>query len=297
MAVSTRPRPTGRTFAAPDPTRRRRERRFVWLMALAMLVGLASLVALLIDVFAQGVPRLSLDFLTGLPSRFAERAGAKPAIFGSLWTIAVTMLFSVPVGVAAAVYLEEYAKPGRLSRLIELNISNLAGVPSIIYGLLGLAVFTRFFALGRSVLAGGLTLGLLVLPVVITAAREAIRAVPPSIREAAYGLGATQWQVTLRQVLPAAIPGIATGVILAISRALGEAAPLIMMGAFTFITFVPTGLLDRFTVLPIQIFNWTTQPQAGFQDTAAAGIVVLLGVLLLINAGAIWLRNRYSRKW
>jgi phosphate transport system permease protein len=285
------------TLTTPDPARRRREIRFLALISFATLFGVVVLVTLLIDVFVSGIPRLSVDFVSGLPSRFPGRAGVKPAIFGSLWVIATTAAFAVPVGVGAALYLEEYARPGRLARAIEVNISNLAGVPSIIYGLLGLAVFVRFFGFGRSVLAGGLTLGLLVLPVVITAAREAIKAVPPSIREAGLALGATKWQVTSRQVLPAAIPGIMTGVILAISRAIGEAAPLILLGAFTFITFVPTGILDRFTVLPIQIYNWVQQPQTEFQATAAAGIVVLLAVLLLMNTVAIIVRNRYSRKW
>ena len=299
MATGAPPRAPafGPEAAADARTRQRGERIFTLILIGSMLVGVAALAILLIDVLTTGVPRLSWDFLTGIPSRFAERAGAKPALFGSLWIIAVCTLFTVPVGIGAAIYLEEYAKPGRLSRMIEVNISNLAGVPSVIYGLLGLAIFVRFFAFGRSVLAGGLTLGLLVLPVVITAAREAIRAVPPSIREAALALGATKWETTSRQVLPAAIPGIMTGIILAISRALGETAPLIMMGALTFVAFTPAGLLDQFTALPIQIFNWTARPQAEFQVTAAAGIVVLLGVLLAMNAVAIWLRNRYTRKW
>ncbi len=278
-------------------TRVRRERSFLGLLLLAMLLGLASLAILLIDVARDGVPRLSWEFLTSLPSRFAERAGARPAIFGSLWVISVCTLFSLPVGMGAAIYLEEYAKPGRLSRFIELNISNLAGVPSIIYGLLGLAVFVRLFMFDRSVLSGGLTLGLLVLPVVIISGREAIRAVPQSMREAALALGATKWQAISRQVLPAALPGFMTGVILAVSRAMGETAPLITMGALTFVTFTPNSPFDRFTVLPIQIFNWVQRPQAAFRLTAAAGIVVLLVVLLTMNAIAIVIRNRYQRKW
>jgi phosphate transport system permease protein len=252
---------------------------------------------LVVDVLATGTARLSLDFLTSFPSRFAERAGAKPALYGSLWVIAVCTMFSVPVGVGAAVYLEEYARPGRLSRLIEVNISNLAGVPSIIYGLLGLAIFVRAFALGRSVLAGGLTLGLLVLPVIVTAGREAIRAVPASIKEAALALGATQWQAVSRQVVPAALPGIMTGIILSVSRALGETAPLITLGAFTYVTFVPNGLRSAFTALPIQIYNWTSRPQTAFREVAAAGIVVLLVVLLVLNAAAIFVRNRTQKRW
>ncbi|MDQ4149987.1 MAG: phosphate ABC transporter permease PstA [Actinomycetota bacterium] len=273
-----------------------REKTFVAILLLAVLVGVASLAALLVDVFRLGVPRLSVEFLTSLPSRFAERAGARPAIYGTLWLISVCTLFSVPIGMGAAIYLEEFAKKGRLATLIELNIANLAGVPSIIYGLLGLAVFVRFFRMGRSVLAGGMTLGLLVLPVIILAGREALRAVPPSIREGALALGATQWQAVSRQVLPAALPGFLTGIILALSRAIGETAPLITMGALTYVTFVPTSLMDRFTALPIQIFNWTSRPQAAFAATAAAGIVVLLVVLLVMNAAAILLRNRYQKR-
>lgn len=283
-------------FTSNDVAKRaRKERLFRWLLFASLLIGLTALATLLVDVLRLGVPRLSIDFLTGLPSRFAERAGARPAIFGSLWLISVCTLFSVPVGIGAALYLEEYAKPGRLSRLIEVNIANLAGVPSIIYGLLGLAIFVRMFGFGRSVLAGGLTLGLLVLPVIVIAGREAIRAVPSSTREASFALGATQWQTVSRAVLPAAIPGFMTGVILAISRALGETAPLVTMGALTYVTFVPTSLSDRFTALPIQIYNWTGRPQEAFRDTAAAGIVVLLVVLLTMNAVAVFIRGRWQR--
>ena len=272
------------------------EKAFVALLLVAVLIGVASLITLLIDVLRVGAPRLSVDFLTSLPSRFAERAGAKPAVWGTLWVISVCTLFSVPVGMGAAIYLEEFARKGRLATLVELNIANLAAVPSIIYGLLGLAVFVRFFAMGRSVLAGGLTLGLLVLPVIVLSGREALRAVPSSIRDAALALGATRWQTVSRQVLPAALPGFLTGIILALSRAIGETAPLITMGALTYVTFVPNSLLDRFTVLPIQIFNWTSRPQSAFAETAGAGIVVLLAVLLAMNAVAILIRSRYQRK-
>lgn len=271
------------------------DRAFYFLLLVSVLIGIASLTALVVDVFAAGVPRLSIEFLTSLPSRFAERAGAKPAIFGTLWVISVTTLFAVPVGIGAAIYLEEFGKRGRLAALIEVTISNLAGVPSIIYGLLGLAVFVRMFAMGRSVLAGGLTLGLLVLPVVVLSGREALRAVPPSLREAALAVGATTWQAVWRQVLPPALPGIMTGVILAVSRAIGETAPLITMGALTYVTFIPNSLLDRFTALPIQIYNWTSRPQQAFQSTAAAGIVVLLAILLTMNLAAILIRNRFER--
>lgn len=277
--------------------RYRREKIFVALLLMALVFGLVSLVTLLFDVFSQGAPRLSLDFIRDFPSRFAERAGAAPALYGSLWVISVCTLFSVPVGIGAAVYLEEYApKDSRWARLVEVNVANLAGVPSIIYGLLGLAFFVRMLGLGRSVLAGGLTLGLLVLPVIVIAGRESIRAVPPSIREGALALGATRWQTVSRQVMPAALPGFMTGVILAISRAIGEASPLITMGAFTGVFFLPS-LTSRFTALPVQIFNWTSRPQEAFQATAAAGIVVLLIILLSMNGIAILVRNRYQRKW
>lgn len=294
MSTIAEPRP----FVSADrAVRERRERRFTIWMLLALTVAIVALLALLFDVLRVGIPRLDGTFVTAFPSPVAETSGAYPAIMGSLWVIGVCALFAIPVGMAAAIYLEEYAKPSRLNRFVEINIANLAGIPSVIYGLLGLAVFVRFMAMGRTVLAGGLTLGLLVLPVITIAGREAIRAVPPSIKEAALAVGATEWQAISRQVLPAALPGFMTGVILAISRALGETAPLITMGALTFVTFVPNHVLDRFTVLPIQIYNWTSRPQTAFQETAAAGIVLLLIVLLTMNALAIWLRNRYQRRW
>lgn len=285
-------------LASEDRSKReRRERLFVIIMLAALSIAIVALLSLLFDVMKVGLPRVSLDFITGKPSRVADRAGVYPAILGSLWVIAVTAVFAIPVGMGAAIYLEEYAKPTRLNRFIEINIANLAGIPSVIYGLLGLAVFVRLMGMGRSVLAGGLTLGLLVLPVVTIAGREAIRAVPPSIKEAALALGSTRWQAVSRQVLPAALPGFMTGVILAISRALGETAPLITLGAFTYVSFAPSGLLDRFTVLPIQVYNWTSRPQEEFHVAAAAGIVVLLVVLLTMNGFAVWLRNRYQKRW
>lgn len=285
-------------LTTPDrAARERRERIFtIWMLA-AVTIAIVALLALLFDVLKVGVPRLNGAFFTEFPSRIPENSGAKPAIIGSLWVVGVCAGFAIPVGMAGAIYLEQYAKPSRWNRFVEINIANLAGVPSVIYGLLGLAVFVRFFSMGRTVLAGGLTLGLLVLPVITIAGREAIRAVPPSIKEAALAVGATEWQAISRQVLPAALPGFMTGVILAISRALGETAPLITMGALTFVTFIPNHVLDRFTVLPIQVYNWTSRPQEGFQAAAAAGIVVLLIVLLTMNALAIWLRNRYQRRW
>lgn len=263
--------------------------------AAATLVGVVALVVLLADVLLDGLPRLDAAFLTSFASRFPERAGVKAALAGSIWILGLTALFAFPVSVAAAIYLEEYAPQNRWTRLIQLNIANLAGVPSIVYGMLGLAVFVRALAFDRSIIAGALTLSILILPVIIIASQEAVRAVPDSLRQAAYGLGATRWQVVSSQVLPMAMPGILTGTILALSRAVGETAPLIMVGAVGFIAFTPTGLGDPFTVLPLQIYNWISRPQAEFQEIAAAGILVLLTLLLAMNAGAILLRNRYQR--
>ena len=263
---------------------------------LAIFFGLAGLASLLVRVLWEGVPWLSWHFVTEYPSRFPEQAGMLSAIFGTLWIMGLTFLFTVPVGVGAAVYLEEYAPKNWLTRIIEVNISNLAGVPSIVYGLLGLAVFVQILSLGRTVLAGALTMSLLVMPIVIIASREAIRAVPSTYREASYGLGATKFQTVRDVVLPHATPGIMTGTILAMSRAIGEAAPMIAISALVFLTFVPTDPLDKFTVMPIQIFNWVSQPQAGFRGIAAAGIIILLGVLLTMNAVAIYIRNRTQKR-
>ncbi len=259
---------------------------------LVTLLALASLAALLIDVMRDGFGRLSWEFLTSYPSRRAAAAGILPALAGSIFVIGLTALLAIPFGVAAAIHLEEYGGRGRLSHAIEINIANLAGVPSIIYGLLGLGLFVRMLHMGRSVLAGACILALLVLPVVILATREALRAVPKSLREASYALGATKWQTIWHQVLPAAAPGILTGLILALSRAIGETAPLITIGALTYVPFVPTDVWSPFTVLPIQIFNWVSRPQAAFAENAAAGIVVLLALLLVMNATAIVLRDR-----
>jgi phosphate transport system permease protein len=266
-------------------------------VALVVLcVALAALGALIIDVWMDGAGRLSWDFLRGFPSRRASQAGIWHALTGSVFVILVTAALAVPIGVAAAIYLEEYGTRSRAARLIEINITNLAAVPSIIYGLLGLGLFVRMFGLGRSVLAGGATLALLVLPVVILSTREALRAVPKSYREGSYALGATKWQTIWYQVLPVAMPGILTGLILALSRAIGETAPLITIGAVTFVTFAPTSVWSSFTVLPIQIFNWVSRPQVEFQANAAAAIIVLLALLLTMNAAAIWLRDRYQKK-
>jgi phosphate transport system permease protein len=261
----------------------------------ATAVGILVLVVLLADVWRDGAGALSLDFLTSFPSRFARRAGIKPGLAGSLWILGLTALFSFPLGVATAIWLEEYAPRNWWSRLIQTNIANLAAVPSVVYGILGLAVFVRGLGLGRSVLAGALTLTLLILPVLIISAQEAIRAVPNSIRLAAYALGATRWQTIRRQVLPMAMPGILTGTILSLSRAVGETAPLILVGALAFVPFVPSGPMDGFTVLPMQIFDWISRPQAQFHRIAAAAILVLLVVLLAFNLIAVLLRNRYTQ--
>jgi phosphate transport system permease protein len=274
-------------------------RLFQFAMFFSLAIGIVSLITLLVQVFVEGSSRLSLDLVQNFPSSLPDQAGVQSALFGTLWVMGVVAVTCIPIGIGAAVYLEEYANKERwYNRMIELNIQNLAAVPSIVYGILGLAFLVRGFAdLGFTVLAGGLTLSLLVLPIVIISAREAIRAVPDSIRQGSLALGATQWQTIRRQVLPAAIPGIATGTILALSRAIGEAAPLVLLGALTFITFNPEGLDSSFTVLPIQIFNWISRPQEEFKVLAAAAIVLLLLILLAMNAFAIYLRNRYQRKW
>ena len=265
--------------------------------ALVVLVlALSALGALIADVWQDGASRLSWDFISGFPSRRAEQAGIWHALTGSVFVIVMTALLSVPIGVAAAVYLEEYGSRSLLARLIEINITNLAAVPSIIYGLLGLGLFVRTMGMGRSVLAGAATLGLLAMPVIILSTRESLRAVPKSLREGSYALGATKWQTIWHQVLPVAFPGILTGMILALSRAIGETAPLISIGALTFVAFAPDSIWSPFTVLPIQIFNWVSRPQVEFQANAAAGILVLLGLLLTMNAIAVWLRDRYGKK-
>jgi phosphate transport system permease protein len=261
-----------------------------------LVVALGALVALLVDVWRDGAGRLSWEFLTSYPSRRPENAGIYAALVGSVYVIAVTAALALPVGVAAAVYLEEYGGRSRIARFIELNIANLASVPSIIYGLLGLGLFVRALGLGRSVLAGAATLALLALPVVILSTREALRTVPMSIREGSYALGATKWQTIWHQVLPIAAPGILTGLILSLSRAIGETAPLITIGALTYIPFAPDSLWSPFTVLPIQIFNWVSRPQAEFRTVAAAAIIVLLALLLTMNATAVLLRDRYQQR-
>lgn len=291
--MSTTPTPPLRI--ANLPQRRLLERVFFMVSLGATLLSVVLLGALLYGILRDGTGRLSWEFLQSFPSRFPERAGVKSALFGSVWVMSLTIVISVPIGIAAAIHLEEFAAKNRLNAFIQMNIANLAGVPSIVYGLLGLALFVRWLDLGRSVLAGALTLSLLILPTVIIATQEALRAVPSSLRDASYGMGATAWQTVRYQVLPVAFPGILTGVILSISRAMGETAPLITIGALTYVAFVPRKVMDGFTALPIQIFNWSSRPQEAFHATAAAGIIVLLGVLFAMNSVALILRYR-SRK-
>lgn len=276
--------------------RQRRSQAFALLAFLAILLALAILLTLLMDIFLDGLPWLSLRLFTEFPSRFPEKAGLRSALQGSLWLMILTAAIAVPIGVGAAIYLEEYAPRSRLTRFLEINIANLAGIPSIIYGLLGLGLFVRGLGLGRSLLAGVLTMTLVILPVIIVSAREALRAVPSSLREAAIALGASRWEVIRDHTLVYATPGVLTGVILALSRAVGETAPLITIGALTYIAFDLRGPLDIFTVLPIQIFNWVSLPKTEFHHLAAAGMIILLGVLLSMNSLAIWLRNRLQQK-
>jgi phosphate transport system permease protein len=280
------------------------DRIFTIAALVSTLVGLVILVLLLFDVCKDGLPRLSLDFLTRYPSRRAAQAGILSPLVGTLWLLIITATVAIPIGVGAGIFLEEFATNSLLAKVIEVNIGNLAAVPSIIYGLLALHVFVRLMnpiTGGRSVLSGGLTLALLVLPIIIVATREALRAVPDSIRQAGYAIGTTRWQVVRDHVLPIAFPSVLTGTILALSRAIGETAPLITIGALTFIAFLPPlvplteGLRSPFTALPIQIYNWVSRPQEAFQVAAAAGIIVLMLVLITMNATAIYLRNRFQQ--
>jgi phosphate transport system permease protein len=283
-------------FQPKNRGRRRAGAIFEAVCLASIAFSLLSLALLLFDVVRDGAGWLSIDLLTHYPSRIPERAGIKSAILGTLWMMGLTAAVSFPIGVGAAIYLEEYAPENWLTKILQTNIANLAGVPSIVYGILGLAIFVRYFSLGRSVIAGALTLALLILPVIIIASQEAIKAVPISLREASYGVGATKWQTIRHHIFPMALPGILTGTILSLSRAIGETAPLIMIGALTFIAFPPTSPMDPFTVLPIQIFNWTAKPQQEFHELAAAAIIVLLVLLLAMNAAAIFLRNRYQKR-
>ncbi len=273
---------------------------YSYLFKLSAIVGLGialtTLILLLLDVFVDGVPRLTFDFIISYPSRHAGKAGILPALVGSFYMILITAIFALPIGIGAAIYLEEYATDNWFNKLIEVNIANLAGVPSIVYGILGLGLFVRLLHLERSLLAGGLTMALLILPIIIISTREALRNVPREIAHASLALGATKWQTIWHHILPNALPSILTGIILAISRAVGETAPLITIGALTYVAFLPQNIFSSFTVLPIQIFNWVSRPQAEFHTNAAAGIIVLLGFTLFLNALAIYLRNKYSKR-
>ncbi|ASK63184.1 phosphate ABC transporter, permease protein PstA [Virgibacillus phasianinus] len=277
--------------------RLRKNRLLKWMFFLATLFGIVVLATLLYRIFTQGVGYLDWGFITSFASRFPEEAGIKAAIIGSLWLMAVTAPVSLILGVGTAIYLEEYAKKNKWTRFIQINISNLAGVPSIVFGLLGLTIFVRILEMGRSILAGGLTMSLLILPIIVVAAQEAIRSIPNDQYEASFAMGATKWQTIRRVVLPAAIPGILTGGILALSRAIGETAPLLMIGALTFIAFLPENVWSGFTVMPIQIFNWTSRPQEEFQYAAAAGIIVLLILLILMNSIAVFIRNKFTKRY
>ncbi|MGM9944203.1 MAG: phosphate ABC transporter permease PstA [Lysinibacillus sp.] len=271
----------------------------VWkvIFLIATSLALLSLVVLLFRIFSQGLGYLNFDFLTNFASRIPENAGIKAALVGSLWLMAVVAPVSIILGVSTAIYLEEYAKKNKINDFIRMNISNLAGVPSIVFGLLGLTIFVRLMDLGKSILAAGFTMSLLILPVIIVAAQEAIRAVPNEQREASYGMGATKWQTIVRVVLPAAIPGILTGSILALSRAIGETAPLVVIGIPVILQFLPTGILDSFTALPMQIFDWAKRPQEEFQFVAAAGIIVLMTVLVCMNSIAVFIRNKFQKRY
>jgi len=294
-------RPSARSL---DPSARSGERSpkamvFLVLLWLTMFIAMAVLLVLIVTTFIEGAPRLDLRLFTEYPSSTPARAGARPAILGSIWVICTTAVLAIPLGVAAAVQLEEFAdKTRRINHLIELNVQNLAAIPSVVYGLLALAVLTLLQVQNKNlVIAGATALSLLILPVIIIATREALRSVPAEIREASLALGATPLQTMWKQTLPSAVPGIATGAILALSRAFGEAAPLLLLGGLVFVSYDPNGLLSGYTTLPIQIFNWTGRPQAEFRVLAAAASILLLVLLLAMNALAIFIRNRYQRRW
>jgi phosphate transport system permease protein len=290
--------PEAPKFSNNLPKRYLLDRIFAIATCTAIVIALGVLVVLLLDVLGDGLPRLSLDFITSFPSRRAANAGVLPALAGTVWLVVLVSLIAFPIGIGAGIYLEEFAEDNLFSRLVEINISNLAGVPSIIYGLLGLQIFVRVLQPitgGRTVFSGALIISLLVLPIIIVTTRESLRSVPNSLRQAGYALGGTRWQVIREQIFPIALPGILTGTILALSRAIGETAPLIVIGALTFVPYLPASLQSPFTVLPIQIFNWVGRPQKEFQVNAAAGIIVLMAVLLVMNATAIYLRNRFQK--
>ncbi|MFC7370375.1 phosphate ABC transporter permease PstA [Fictibacillus iocasae] len=290
-------------FIKKESVRKRMGRRIAvnnvakGLFIAATLFALIVLAVLLYRIGSEGMEYLSLEFITNFASRMPERAGIWAALIGTLWVMAVTAPVSFILGVGTAIYLEEYAKKNAFTRFVQINISNLAGVPSIVFGLLGLTIFVRLLELERSVLAGGLTMALLILPVIVVASQEALRTVPRELREASYGMGATKWQTIRRIVFPAALPGILTGTILALSRAIGETAPLLVVGALAYVAFVPENLFSQFTVLPIQLYNWTSRPQEDFHMLAASGIIVLLIILLIMNSIAVYIRNKFHKRF
>jgi len=273
-----------------------KDRLFLAIGIFSTLIGLVLLAIFIGDILIEGLPRLSWKFLSSLPSRLPQKAGIYTAMMGSIWILLLTTLISFPIGVGAGIYLEEYGNKSRLAKIFEINISNLAGVPSIIYGLLGLEIFARVMKMGSSILAGSMTLALLILPVIIVTTRESIKAVPQSLRDASYAMGASKWQTIYHQVLPASFGGILTGTILALSRAVGEAAPLIVVGALAYVPFAPKSPMDEYSVLPIQIFNWISRPQHGFIVNAAAAIIVLLIITFMMNGVAIYMRNRWQKR-
>ena len=303
MRITEQQPGVSKRYIDPDSVTKRMDGRKVINTVFRSLFFMATLVALLVlgilfyRILSQGLGFLSAEFFQNFASRIPEKAGIKAALVGSLWLMAVVAPVSMFLGIGTAIYLEEYAKKNRINDLIRMNISNLAGVPSVVFGLLGLTIFVRALALGNSILAAGFTMSLLILPVIIVAAQEAIRAVPQHVREASYGMGATKWQTIVRVVLPSAIPGILTGSILALSRAVGETAPLIVIGVPVIIHFLPTGVTDTFTALPMQIYDWAKRPQADFQQVASAGIIVLMAFLLFMNSIAVLIRNKFQKRY
>ena len=267
-----------------------------YLLFFSIIIAFITLISLIVDIFSDGLMWFDLQFFNSFPSRKPELAGIKAAFYGTIWVMSITAILSIPIGVATALYLEMFADDSKFNRFIKVNISNLAGVPSIIYGIIGMAIFVEFFQMGRIILAGALTMTLLILPIIIIASQEAIKQVPSYYMDAALALGATRWQAVVKVVLPQSIPGIVSGFILAMSRAIGESAPMIAISALVYITFLPSGPLDRFTVMPIQIYNWISQPQDGFRGLAAAGIILLLIMLLSLNSIAIFLRDYFQKR-
>tara|TARA_Y100001935_G_scaffold29936_1_gene23315 strand:- start:5035 stop:5898 length:864 start_codon:yes stop_codon:yes gene_type:complete len=267
-----------------------------YLLFFSIIIAFITLISLIVDIFSDGLMWFDLQFFNSFPSRKPELAGIKAAFYGTIWVMSITAILSIPIGVATALYLEMFADDSKFNRFIKVNISNLAGVPSIIYGIIGMAIFVEFFQMGRIILAGALTMTLLILPIIIIASQEAIKQVPSYYMDAALALGATKWQAVVKVVLPQSIPGIVSGFILAMSRAIGESAPMIAISALVYITFLPSGPLDRFTVMPIQIYNWISQPQDGFRGLAAAGIILLLIMLLSLNSIAIFLRDYFQKR-